>query len=353
MGDGVHRPSTALGSQEASLTADQSSPSAPLATVSVIIAAFSMKRWQDLYEAVASVRAQTIVPTEIFVVIDYNPSLLERARREIPGVVVVANAERRGASGARNTGVAASSGQIIAFLDDDACASDSWLASLLRHFSDRAVVGVGGRLDPIWARPRPRWFPPEFDWAVGASYLGMPLQAQAVRNVWTNNMAVRRQAFDEVAGFRTGFGKVGARSRPEDTDLCLRIAERSGGVWIYEPAAVAGHRVPVERTTIRYFIKRCFNEGCGKAALSALNGATESTSTERRYTAHLLPAGVIRGLREAWRGDLHGLLRDCAILAGLVSAIAGFALCRASAVGRIRARPRNSAVPTQDEEATA
>ena len=213
-----------------------------LPTVSVVIAAFSMERWNDLRAAVASVLTQTVPVLETIVVIDHHPELLAKARSELPGVTVIPARGGRGASVARNTGVAASHGELVAFLDDDAVASPRCLEAFLCHFTDPNVVGVGGRLSPLWATSRPRWFPPEFDWTVGASYLGMPTSAAPVRNVWSTNMAIRRRAFDLVGGFRDDFGKVGARSRPEDTDLCLRAAGQTPGrTWIYPPAGVANH----------------------------------------------------------------------------------------------------------------
>jgi glucosyl-dolichyl phosphate glucuronosyltransferase len=295
-------------------------------TVSVVIAAYAQDRWTCLREAVASVLAQTRPALEIVVVVDHNPALLARAQRELPAAVtVIANTRARGACGARNTGVAACHGDVLAFLDDDARASAGWLEALLRHFTDRGVVGAGGRVRPLWASSRPRWFPPEFDWTIGASYDGMPEIASFVRNVWSNNMAIRRTAFDAAGGFRADFGKVGSRSRPEDTDLCLRAAAVSGkGSWVYDPAGLAGHWVPRERATVRYFLRRCFHEGWGKAGLAALDGAGESTSTERHYATHVLPRGVARGLRDALRGDGSGALRSAAITVGLGVTAAGF-----------------------------
>jgi glycosyltransferase involved in cell wall biosynthesis len=322
-------------------------------TVSAIIAAFSMKRWGDLREAVASVQAQTVPAQETIVVIDHNPELLALARRELAGVTVIANGGAPGASGARNTGVAASHGELVAFLDDDAVASPRWLEALLSHFADASVVGVGGRLDPLWATVRPRWFPPEFDWALGASYLGMPMTAEPVRNVWGNNMAIRRQVFDNIGGFRDDFGKVGARSRPEDTDLCIRAAEgHDGGTWIYEPAGAAGHRVPAERTTVRYFAYRCFHEGWGKAALAALNGMGESISSERRYTSRVLPAALARGLREAARGDASAVLRSFAIIGGLAVAMIGFLVGHATMLIQAKGarHPRAATVTATSED---
>lgn len=293
-------------------------------SVSVVIAAFADDRWEQLRAAVASVAAQSRPALETIVVIDHNPGLLDLARRELApcGARVISNDGARGASGARNAGVAASGGDIIAFLDDDARASSDWLAAITGNFADPGVAGVGGRVDPLWAGRRPRWFPGEFDWAIGASYRGMPEAATVVRNVWSNNMAVRRAAFEAVGGFREDFGKVGARSRPEDTDLCLRV---NSGSWVYDPAAAVDHWVPAQRATLGYFLRRCFNEGWGKAGLAARAGATASLSAERGYIRTVLPRAVAAGLRDAVRGDRAGALRTAAIMAGLGVTAGGFA----------------------------
>jgi hypothetical protein len=328
-----------------------------LPTVSVVIAAFTMDRWADLQEAVASVRAQTVPVLQTVVVIDHHPGLLARARRELAGVTVVPNASSPGASGGRNTGVAESRGEVVAFLDDDAVAAPTWLEPLLPHFRRPDVVGVGGRLDPLWAGPEPRWFPPEFGWAVGASYRGMPEKAAPVRNVWSGNMVIRRHVFDAIGGFRPDFGKIGGRSRPEDTDLCLRAAAAHRGTWIYEPAGLARHRVPAHRATFGFFLRRCFHEGQGKAALAALNGIVESTSAERQYTRHLLPAAVARGLLATGRGDVSEGLRSAAIGAGFSFAAAGFLMGRSAAItggGRpSRKRPASGNGQVQGHERAA
>jgi hypothetical protein len=308
--------------------------------VSVVIAAYSDRRWTQLRDAVASVLAQTRPALETIVVVDHNPDLLSRAGRELPDAVVIPNAGARGASGARNTGVALSRGEIVAFLDDDACATPEWLETLIAGFADPAVAGIGGRVDPLWATARPRWLPREFDWTVGASYSGMPETTAQVRNVWTNNMALRRAAFDKAGGFREDFGKLGVASRPEDTELCLRV---TSGSWLYEPASAVGHWVPAQRATFRYFLRRCFDEGQGKAGIAVMDGAAKGTSTERSYTVRVLPSAVGRGLREAVAGDLSGALRSAAIVGGFGMAAAGFAVGCVSAASSRRpaSRPAN------------
>lgn len=303
-----------------------------LPAVSVVIAAFADERWNQTCDAIESVREQTAPALETVVVIDHNPALLARARREFTDCLVIANTGARGASGARNTGAASCHGEIIAFLDDDARSSATWLAALSSHFIREDIVGVGGRIDPLWDGSRPRWFPAEFGWAVGFSYQGMPEQTQPVRNVWSGNMAIRSSVFQAIGGFREDFGKVGSVARPEDTDLCLRAAG-DRGIWIYEPTGSVGHWVPRQRMTFRYFARRCFHEGQGKAALAALDGARESTAAERSYTYRILPHGVVRGLKDAAQGDVWGAARAAAIAVGFATTALGFAAGWMAGVG--------------------
>jgi GT2 family glycosyltransferase len=293
-------------------------------SVSVIIAAFADERWTDLVQAVESVSAQSHPARETFVVIDHNAELFSRAKAELSGVRVLENVLAQGASGARNTGVAASASEVVAFLDDDAAADPRWLEHLIAPFSHSAVIGVGGRLEPAWSSRRPSWFAPEFDWVVGASYRGMPERLAPIRNVWSGNMAIRREVFDAIGGFRLSFGKTGARSRPEDTDLCLRAGNvRKGTYWVFQPDALAHHKVPPAREQFRFFVRRCFAEGQGKADLGALVDRKTAMSAEVAYTRTVLPKGVLIGLGQALRGDPMGVARSGVIVLGLLAASAG------------------------------
>ncbi len=298
----------------------------PTLDISVIICTYTENRWDDLVAAINSVRQQTLPPSEIIVVVDHNPALLQRVRQCLPEVVAAANKGGQGVSEARNSGAAIAQGQIIAFLDDDALASPDWLEWLAPRCSLAQVLGVGGSIEPIWLDHRPRWFPEEFYWVVGGTYKGMPQITTAVRNVWTGNMCIHRNVFESIGGFRAGFGKVGTRSCPEDTDLCIRALQHwPRGKWLYEPGARVLHKVPTSRSSWRYYIWRCYNEGLGKAQLSNLVGAADGMGAERKHALYTLPRGVGRGLADVFlRRDLTGLGRAAAILAGLMMATAGY-----------------------------
>lgn len=312
-------------------------------TVSVVIPTYTKARWDWLHECVASVRAQIVPAAEIVVVVDHNPELLEEITREFPDVIAVANIGGRGVSGARNSGVKASSGEVVAFLDDDSIAAPDWLATLLRHIVTPGVVGVGCYSDGLWEDPCPSWFPGEFSWTIGVSYSGLPKAPTAVRNVWTSAMLVKRSAFEVVDGFREDFGKIGNKSLPEDTDLCLRIAAvQDNAVWIWDPAKVMKHRVPAGRATFRYLMSRCFLQGWGKAAMAHMDGFDESTSLERYYAVRILPAGVGRGLADAVRGDVSGLGRSGAIVAAFSVTVAGYLWYLIEGLFRKKASPASS-----------
>jgi GT2 family glycosyltransferase len=296
--------------------------------ISVVICAYTGERWAELVEAVDSVRGQTLPALEVIVVVDHNPGLLARARRELPGVVAVENREARGLSGARNSGIAAACGEVVAFMDDDAVAEPDWLERLSAPYSEPRVVGVGGAIEPWWLDGRPAGFPAEFQWVVGCTYEGVPRAPAAVRNMIGANMSARRELFALVGGFRHGFGRVGRLPAGcEETELCIRARQRlPEAQFVYEPRARVRHAVPPTRATWTYFRSRCFAEGLSKAQVSSSTGRKDGLASERAYVLRTLPGGILRGIGDTLRGDTAGLIRASAIVAGLTLTTAGYFL---------------------------
>ncbi len=288
--------------------------------VTVVIPSHSERRWSLLVETVDSVLNQRPRPEQVIVVTDHNDALADRVRSELPMVTLLRNESTRGVSGTRNTGARHATTDLIAFVDDDIIVRPGWLAGMIAPFSDPLVVGTGGAIQPVWTT-HPRWVPDEFLWAYGASYPGLPTTPAPVRNVWSASMVVRREVFAAVDGFREGFGKVGRRSSPEDTDLCLRMAEAGHGRWIYLPDAVVGHRVEPDRSTVRYFLTRCYHEGRGKVELARLIGDRGTLGTESDYLRRTVPRALRRSVAGAISGrDRNGAARSAAIVAGIAAA---------------------------------
>ncbi len=301
---------------------------------SVIICAYTEKRWGDLVAAVESLRRQTVQPAEVIIVVDHNPVLLQQVQSDLPDVVVVENQEVHGLSGARNSGLAAARGEILAFLDDDAVAAPNWLEELTRGYIDPKVIGVGGSSVPLWQEQQPSWFPEEFNWVVGCSYRGLPVSTASVRNLIGCNMSFRREVFEGVGGFRNGIGRVDTRPIGcEETELCIRATRLwPDRIMLYEPNARVFHRVPANRACWGYFFSRCYSEGLAKASVSRFVGARDGLASEWTYSLQTLPKGVMRGVADAMVSrDPTGLARAGAIVAGLTVTTAGYFVGRVSA----------------------
>jgi len=304
---------------------------------SIVICAYTMSRWAELVAAVDSCRQQTESPAEIIVVVDYNEELQERARREFLDAIVIPNHLTKGLSGARNSGVLVSKGDVLVFLDDDAYAEPTWLERLTKPFEDPRVAGTGGWIVPHWEEGEPRWFPSTFLWVLGCSYSGLPGNGASVRNPIGASMAMRRSVFAQVGGYTSGIGRVGITPLGcEETELCIRyIQHQPLDRFVLVRDAIVHHRVPASRATAKYFLHRCWAEGLSKAAVSTLVGTDRGLSAERDHIVKAVPREMITSLAEIPRNPIGSLHRMALILAGSLFAVLG--LVRGSVA--IRRRP--------------
>ena len=224
-----------------------------------------------------------------------------------------------GLTGARNTGLHHAKGDVVVYLDDDASPEAAWLSRMVAPFEDGAVIAVGGSPAPVFAIPRPAWFPMEFDWVFGCRYRGLPESIAIVRHLIGTTMAMRRKDLLEIGGFHS--------RRLEDLDASLRLAHRwPNGRILYEPAAVVNHLVPAERLTWSYFWRRCFSQNRSKAELLREAGSASSLAAEKSHAFQTIPASILENLGSAAKGDGAGLMRIGASVLGLGLAALGLAV---------------------------
>ncbi len=231
---------------------------------SIVVPTFNRAQVSSL--AVESLLAQDAsVPYEI-IVVDNNSTddtrvriqaLLEKAAGRLRYILE----RRRGCSAARNAGVAAARGSIIAFVDDDAIADPGWLEALDRTYRSHPDAWcVGGRILLRLPGARPRWFDPHsttlMDYLSGLDLGDATIERRYPNDVWGANFSVRRSALERVGLFDTRLGLAGSHlTLGEETELCWRIQEAGGGVY-YCGEAVVTHVVPKTRLTKRYFRTR-------------------------------------------------------------------------------------------------
>jgi len=312
--------------------------------VSVVVCTHTDRRLGLLIECVRSLADNTVAPYEVIVVVDSNPALLERLRDLLPPEVILLPSDGRGAAQARNTGIEAAKGDLVAFIDDDAVAEPTWLAALTTAFADPGVVAAGGRILPRWERPN-RHLPDELLWVVGSTYAGHPVGPQPVSRPIACNMAARRDALLAVGGFPKDFGPRDTAVKNhsnEEIALAVGLRARFGRdcIW-YAPQAIVHHFVPAARGTWGYLWQRCVAEGVSKADVRLTYGG-DAMDFDRSYARRtLLPAIARYAVRGITRWDRPAGARAVAGAGGLLVTATAYA---ARTVSR-RLRPPRSRDP--------
>lgn len=293
--------------------------------ITVIIPVYTMDRWALTCDAVESVLAQSLAPDEIIICVDHNADLMQRLRERFPPdqytnppVRIIESRHDGHVSASRTTAVEAARSQTLVFLDDDAVAEPGWLERMSEPLRDPDIVAVGGEPLPIFPKPRPRWFPPEFDWIFGCAYTGLPRTPTPTLRLIGTTIAARRDDLIAIDGFHFDVF--------EDLAMCHHLlALKPSGTLLYEPRAVVMHYVHPNRLTWHYYWYRCFWVNRGKVAvMKQLGESAANLRADRRFVAHSLGTGLAREARQLVRGDAGGALRAGAICAGLLSAAAGY-----------------------------
>lgn len=259
-----------LSSAFASVPLD-SGPAAPL--VSVLICTYNGAR--TLGETCAAVTKLDYPHVEVVIVDDGSTDGSAAIVRR-HGFRVIST-ENCGLSSARNTALAAASGEIVVFIDDDAMPDPHWLAYLVDTFARTDFVAVGGPNLPVPG-----------DGAVAdavAAAPGNPIHVlvgdREAEHIPGCNSAFRTQALREVGGFDPRFRTAG-----DDVDVCWRLQDRGWRIG-YSPAAVVWHH---RRPTVREYLRQ--QRGYGRA----------EAQLERKWPARHSAGGHV-----TWAGRVYGV----------------------------------------------
>lgn len=184
--------------------------------------------------------------------------------------------ENRGLSSARNTGLKAATGEIVAYIDDDARPDPHWLMYLAYTFMNTTYAGVGG----------PNIAPPG-DGQIADCVANAPggpthvlLSDCEAEHIPGCNMAFRKSCLQEIGGFDPQFRVAG-----DDVDVCWRLQER-GWTLGFSPAAIVWHH---RRNSVRAYWRQQLSYGKAEALL------------ERKWPEKYNALGHL-----TWKGRLYG-----------------------------------------------
>jgi glucosyl-dolichyl phosphate glucuronosyltransferase len=225
-------------------------------------------------ELAACLEALTLQPRlSQVVVVDSAP--LEPCERLVTSFadrlagLVYLRVDEPGLSLARNAGVDASSGKLVAFLDDDAAPRTGWDRALLAAFARHPRAGcVGGACLPLFDGERPRWLSDRLLQLASITRWGELERRPRSSAEWPfgANMAFRRTALDQVGPFSLELGRKGAGSllSGEDSDMVRRMLGAGWEVWL-EPAVQVTHKVHAERLSSDFYWRRFWWGGVSRA----------------------------------------------------------------------------------------
>lgn len=292
--------------------------------VSVVVCTHTTERYPDLKEAVESVLATDYPDREVVVVSDGSEAVYDRMVADFGDhdeVVVHLHEPNSGLLTVRNVGADLASGDVVAFLDDDALADEEWLSELVAVYerslwpwssraddggdeadgADGGILAAGGKMVPEWVAGKPRFLPEEFYFLVGVTHRGFAETPGEVRNTFGSNISFRADVFEELGGFDTNVGgrKGDRHLQGGETELCARLREEYGVGVEYNPEAEVAHKIFDYRTDPVWLVKRAFWQGYSKRGMEVF--VPESTGEEGEFLGDLLfrfaPARA-RGLAE-------------------------------------------------------
>jgi glucosyl-dolichyl phosphate glucuronosyltransferase len=192
---------------------------------------------------------------------DETPDVIARFEHASGGRVHGLREARMGKSHAVNTALAATRGEVVAFMDDDQVVGPDWLRAIGRGFAE-GFDFVSGPVYGEWEVPPPPWYDVRLRGVVSLCDYGPDRFEIGDREVFSGgNSAVTRTALERVGGLHTALGKIaGQFTLCEDGELLLRL-QQAGCRGVYDPAMRVQHQVPRERISKSYF--RRWHRGYG------------------------------------------------------------------------------------------
>lgn len=269
--DRNRKPKVSLSSVSKAFSEVPFAPDLPWPRISVVVCSYNGER--TIRDCLQGLRKLDYPNYEVIVVNDGSKDRTEAIAKEFGFRVITT--ENRGLSSARNTGMRAAKGEIVAYIDDDAIPDPHWLTYLAYSFLTTDHMGVGG--------PN---LPPPNDGPVADCVANAPggpihvlLTDVEAEHIPGCNMAFRKAALEAIGGFDEQFRIAG-----DDVDLCWRIQQK-GWTLGFNPAAMVWHH---RRNSVKTYLKQQLNYGKAEAML------------ERKWPEKYNAAGHI-----PWSGRLY------------------------------------------------
>lgn len=224
---------------------------------------------------------------------DRTRAIGERLASRLAPRVRYVNETRQGHPRAKNRGIREARGEIVAFIDDDVLVAPGWLDALSSAFARHPTIAcIGGKVVPRFESTRPAWLCDEMLWIYGVTPYGEQERELRAPEVPIGcNMAFRRSVFDAIGEFHGALGRSPGSLLSGDEDHFLLRAERAGLRTLYVPDMVVTHRIPAQRLSRDWVLRRFYWGGISDVAKRELG---DMPTSRRALVAGM--AGIVADL---------------------------------------------------------
>jgi glycosyltransferase involved in cell wall biosynthesis len=197
--------------------------------ISVIIPSYNS--WPLIKRTLDSLSMQSFQGNYEIIVCDTSDDQTDiKIAREYPGVILLHKSERDNPGGARNRGIEQAGGDIYAFIDADAEASEKWLERICADFTEfDNITGFGGAIDNARADSKEARIAHLLEFGGYTS----SWRRREVRMTPTCNLALRKEVFSKTRFIEEWFGN-------EDVLIAKEI-RNMGGKIIFDPGMAVKH----------------------------------------------------------------------------------------------------------------
>lgn len=259
----------------------------PNAEISVIIPIYNGEA--DLPELLECLRSQSYPSDRVeFIVVnngscDRTAELLQTAASETSNIQSLSETEIQSSYAARNTGIKAATGEILAFTDADCRPQADWLENLIAPFSQPQIGIVAGEILAFPGNSLLEKYADQQETLSQKHTLAHPFCPYGQ----TANLAVRRQAFTQVGLFRPYLTTGG------DADICWRILRETNWQIEFASNAIVRHR---HRQTLQELRSQWQRYGRSNRYLHELHGVELMPELSQRDYLHRLTRWAIKEL---------------------------------------------------------
>jgi glycosyltransferase involved in cell wall biosynthesis len=259
-------------------------------SISVVICAHNAEATLD--ECLRHTSSLDYPHLEILVVDDGSTDATGEIARRHPRARLV-SIPHSGLGAARNEGLRATSGEIIAFLDSDAYPAPEWPYHLALGFDRKDIVGVGGPNEcPTTDGMRAQQIA-----AAPGGPIHVLLSDDRAEHVPGCNMAFTREALEALGGFDPIYTVAG-----DDVDFCWRVLDRDLQI-AFHPAALVWHH---PRSAIKAYLRQQWGYGASEALVQARHPDRFSMVGSARWRGRIYSAEPVRPWRERIYRGLYG-----------------------------------------------